>query len=245
MFLASRDAGTALTLDALRAGISLTTVTAAAKDLGKYVDDALAIVRDEYEPRLDCQVGCAYCCCKPGVLVSLPELVLVLADIQATLSGEALAGLRERARRYASQIRGRSFNALVNESVPCPLLVDNRCSVYAVRPLVCRGYNSSSVNACHEAQTNAEMLVPIFAPLKDVADGAIVGAARSLSRVGVSDSMFDLGTALDIALSSDECDLEALLQNTGSLMRAEDATWVANLWRHVTEIAREVGVNPD
>ena len=35
--------------------------------------------------------------------------------------------------------------------LPCPLLVASECSVYPVRPLDCRAYNSRSVAACRDA----------------------------------------------------------------------------------------------
>src|ERR1700687_209674 len=68
VFLASRDAGNALTLDSLRAGIRLETVISAAAGAAQYADAAIGIVRDEYRPVLHCKEGCSYCCRKPGVL---------------------------------------------------------------------------------------------------------------------------------------------------------------------------------
>jgi Fe-S-cluster containining protein len=240
-FLASRDAGHALTLDSLRAGIRLETVVSAAAAVADYADEALGIIREEYRPPLHCKQGCWYCCCKPGVLISVPELLRILSYLRS-LDDDSLSALTDRARRYAAQIEGRSFDDSTNESVPCPLLVEGRCSVYEVRPLVCRGYNSTNVDACRKAHGEASELVPMFAMLKDVTDGATVGAAQRLHAEGFPDSMIDLGSALNIALAAGEGFFETIVEDSTALVSARNPTWVANLWARVQETAREIGV---
>jgi Fe-S-cluster containining protein len=241
-FLVSRDVGNALTLDALRAGIRLETVISAAANVAQYADDALEIVNNEYSPPLNCKEGCSYCCCKPGVLTSIPEFLRILKYIKSTFSADAISTLNEHARQYAAQMEGRSFNDLVDESVPCPLLVDGRCSVYEFRPLVCRGYNSTNVNACRRAHEDTSVLVPIFSVLKDVTDGATVGAAQCLKAAGFNDSLVDLGTALSIALAAGDGFSEAVIDGGKALLPAEDASWVEDLWTRVRETARRVGI---
>ena len=241
-FLASRDAGNTLTLDSLRAGIRLETVISAAADLARYADAAIAIVKDEYRPPLHCKEGCWYCCCKPGVLTSIPELLRILDHIQSTFAADAVSELEERARRYAAQIEGRSFDDPVDESVPCPLLVSGRCSVYEVRPLVCRGYNSTNVEECRQAHEDKDVLVPMFSVLKDVTDGTTVGAAQRLKEEGLNGSLVDLGTALNIALAASDGFSEAIIDGGTALLPAENSSWVGDLWARVSETARQVGI---
>jgi len=241
VFLGSREAGHALTLDALRAGITLKAVVSAAADLAEYADEALSIVREEYHPRVDCKEGCWYCCCKPNVLTSVPELARILEHVRTTFSPDAIASLKARARRYAEQMEGRRVEDPLNESVPCPLLVEGRCSAYEVRPLICRGYNSTNVDACRKAHDNADVLVPTFAILKDVTDGATVGAAQRLKAAGFNDSMVDLGTALNIALAGGDGFAEAIVQGSADLTAAENPSWAAELWGAVRKTAQSVG----
>jgi Fe-S-cluster containining protein len=241
-FLASRDAGNTLTMDALRAGIRLKAVISAAADVADYADEAIAIVNDEYHPRLDCKEGCWYCCCKPGVLTMVPEFLRILDHVQATFRADEIADLTKRARAYAAQMAGRSFDDPVDESVPCPLLRDGRCSVYEVRPLVCRGYNSTSVDACRKAHADADELVPIFSVLKDVTDGATVGVAQRLKAAGFNDSLVDLGSALNIALGAGDGFPAAIIDGDAALLPAENSSWVANLWSRVCETAQQVGI---
>jgi uncharacterized protein len=242
VFVGSRDAGHNLTVDGLSEGVSVRSLVATAAALTEYADLAMAIVSEEYRPHLDCKDGCSYCCRKPGVLVTVPELLRVLDRVRSTFDDEMTAALRERARGYVRQLAGRSFNDPTDESFPCPLLVDERCSVYESRPLTCRGYNSTSVDACRRAHDSAGAFVPIFALIKDVTDGTTVGAATRLREIAFNHSMVDLGTALDIALDSGEGFGSALADGSDALAPAQNATWADDLWNRVRQTANEIGV---
>jgi Fe-S-cluster containining protein len=242
VFLASRDSGQALTVAALRKGIRLEALVDAASKAADYSDEALAIVNEEYHPRLDCKKGCSYCCGKPGVLVTIPEFLRILEHIHSSAGTTGLRALVDRSRRYASQLEGRRFDDLTNESVPCPLLADGICTAYEVRPLVCRGYNSTDVDACRAAANDAAVPVPIFAVLKDVTDGATVGVAHGLRTLGANSALIDLGSALNLALSAGEGFSAAVVAGSGVLTPAENTTFVENLWAGVCETARQVGV---
>jgi len=243
VFLTSRDAGESLTLDALRRGIRLEAVTASAANVAGYADEALAIVQEEYQPRLACGEGCSFCCRKPGVLATIPEFLRILERLKTTCDGASRHALAARARDYVSRLAGRHFDDLIDDSIPCPLLVDDRCSVYDVRPLVCRGYNSTDVEMCRRALDDRTALVPIFAVLKDVTDGATVGAAQGLASAGASGALVDVGTALNIALSSGE-GFANVVVNDGELLRpAENNSWVSDLWALVCETSTQLGVS--
>jgi hypothetical protein len=177
-------------------------------------------------------------------LTLVPEFLRILDHVRSTFSADAMSALGARARRYASQIEGRSFDDPTDESVPCPLLVDGRCSVYEIRPLVCRGYNSTNVDACRRAHENADELVPIFSVIKDVTDGATVGAAQQLTTAGFNDSLVDLGSALNVALAAGDEFSTGVIEGGRALVPAENSSWVANLWARVRETARQVGVEP-
>lgn len=241
VFLPSREAGAALTSDALRTGIRLESVVRVAADVAAYSDEAIQIVKDDYRPVLHCKKACTYCCRKPGVLVSVPELLRVLDYVRTHFDDPVVSALRERSTRYAAQVDGRDVNQPSAESVPCPLLVDDLCSVYEARPLVCRGYNSTDVEACRRAHDDPDILVPTFAPLKDVTDGATVGMVQRLAAAGFSEAMVDLGSALHVALADDGC-AEAIVRGEQDLTPVERRSWVAELWTLVSETAASVGV---
>lgn len=241
VFLPSRTAARDVTSDALRAGIQATSVLRSAADVASFADEAIDIVREDYRPPLQCKKACSYCCRKPGVLISVPELLRILHYVNEEFDEEAVSALRERASRYAAQVDGQDLHVPGGKSVPCPLLVDDLCSVYDARPLVCRGYNSTSAEACRRAHTDPAVLVPIFAPLKDVTDGATIGMTQRLRDAGLSDAMVDLGTALHAALEAD-AGVESILRGELNLAGAERAEWVAELWGLVSGMAHRLGV---
>lgn len=242
VFLPSREAARALTADALAEGVDRTSLSRVAADVASYTAEATAIVRDEYRPELHCAAGCAYCCRKPGVLVTIPELMRILDHVDVTFGASSRSTLTERARRYVQQLEGRGFSDACSASIPCPLLVDERCSVYDVRPLVCRGYNSTSADACRRAHDDPDVLVPIFSLIKDVTDGATVGIAQELKEFGINNALVDLGTALSIALSAGDGFPSRLAAGTAELTVAERREWAEDLWGLVGATARQLGI---
>jgi hypothetical protein len=176
------------------------------------------------------------------VLVSIPELVRIIEHVREQFDETAIAALRARSATYAAQVEGRDVNRATTESVPCPLLVGDLCSVYEARPLVCRGYNSTDADACSRAHDDPGVLVPTFAPVKDVTDGATVGMAQRLREAACGDAMVDLGTAVHMALNSDAHWAEAVVGGELDLSAAERPSWAADLWALVSDTARLVGV---
>ena len=122
-----------------------------------------AIAQEEAAGRsLTCRAGCG-ACCRQLVPISAPEAFL-LADHVASLPpdqrddsiarfGRLVEELRVRAAMPALQILARDYKQTDLKKVaenyfsyglPCPLLLDESCSVYDVRPISCRDYNVTS-----------------------------------------------------------------------------------------------------
>jgi Fe-S-cluster containining protein len=173
--------------------------------------------------------------------VSLPEVLRIVARLRETRDAGELDALRARAAGYVAQLQGRHFNDPTADSVPCPLLVGDRCSVYDVRPLVCRGFNSTSVEACEDAHGTGDRLIPMFAILKDVTDGATVGVAQQLKRAGLGQAVLDLGTALSIALERPDA-AESAVRGGRPFELAEDDSWADDLWSRLREVAGQLGI---
>lgn len=113
-------------------------------------DAASASFRDNFpnQPVYACKDGCAACC---HLFVAVPPGVAeaIAAHIEATFSETQQATLLVRLNEAAA--------AAVEAKEPvrlrrrCPLLgEDDRCLVYEVRPLACRGFTSTSVSRCRQ-----------------------------------------------------------------------------------------------
>jgi Fe-S-cluster containining protein len=107
-----------------------------------------------------CGPGCG-ACCRQLVPLTLPEIAF-FQDLVSGLSlrqrqrilqqaGESMALLwkgdlgspTEMWRKSKSELRSIALRWFEN-SVPCPFLVDESCSIYQDRPLICREYLVSS-----------------------------------------------------------------------------------------------------
>jgi Fe-S-cluster containining protein len=243
IWLPSRDAGRALTATALREGIRLRPVITAAADAAAYADEAIGIVRQEYSPALDCKEGCWYCCCHPGILASIPELLRIVDVVTHTFPADALAALRVRAREYNQRQAARDGRSADGRPLPCPLLVNARCSVYEARPLTCRGYNSTDVDACRKNYENRSSTVPLYGLVRDPADGALVGSVQALGALGLNDTLVDLGRALDVGLNETADLVETLLRRRTSVLRPmENRRWASDLWKLIKQWASRLGV---
>jgi Fe-S-cluster containining protein len=108
-------------------------------------------------PRLGCKSGCAWCCYQ-NVEVTIPEAILIAARIAAH------DPRRARIIEAAATLGGLDVGARRRTGKPCPLLVDDRCSVYEDRPLTCRGMMAADAEGCrraHEAAVAGEPDAPV------------------------------------------------------------------------------------
>jgi len=74
-----------------------------------------------------CAAGCSACCKNPTVPFTKPEMQGISWYASEVLDGEIRSRVTERLQNHAS-------------TTECPFLVDDRCSIYPVRPLICRQY---------------------------------------------------------------------------------------------------------
>jgi Fe-S-cluster containining protein len=150
--------------------------------------------------RTACSKGCSYCCHMRAV-VTAPEVLRIAAFIEETFSVEEREALAGRVAATDKQARGMSDEEWGEARVPCPLLVDNECSIYSVRPLDCRAYNSHSVAACRDAfESYAEWDVPVDAEHQSSYKCVQAGLIQALAGSGRSASLLELTAALRILL---------------------------------------------
>jgi uncharacterized protein len=143
-----------------------------------------------------CAPGCYFCCYLP-VDVLAPEAFRIAAYLQQTLSLLELAALVYRLGTHGQHDVGVR---------PCVFLADGRCSIYEVRPLVCRGYNSLSKERCeafyHDASVDLrgtkDRVVGRLAEATE--DGIIAG----LEALGLDAQWYELPSAVLRALETSD-----------------------------------------
>jgi hypothetical protein len=150
------------------------------------------------EPGLDCKRGCDYCC-RGYVSATAPQIFAAARAVRAqALSYEAA---RARVAAASEKVRGAEWLARCRMHEPCPLLVEGACSIYASRPLACRGFVSLSVAACRRAfeQNTNDVVVPaVYGNVRSALENALRAALKHHALPGES---YELDTALQCVLA--------------------------------------------
>jgi hypothetical protein len=145
-----------------------------------------------------CRIGCSHCC-HAWVSARAPEVLFVKRAI-APQERETVRAAVEDAFAVTGtlDVAERSKIAL-----PCPLLRDNRCQVYAARPATCRTAVSGDAALCAIAfRPGAD---PVGIPTPDfyiaMRSGYSMALAGALKRAGYGALSYELNGALRAALA--------------------------------------------
>lgn len=102
------------------------------------------------ERAVACSAGCAHCC-HQSVGVTGVEALTIVRHLKTTWSEAALQSLRERAAVLRERTRDKTYSERHSPDLPCLFLgAAGECTVYPVRPLVCRAVNSLDADECRD-----------------------------------------------------------------------------------------------
>lgn len=120
---------------AVRQGVELPGRFADLERIAVLVKDATKIV-SKYTP---CADGCS-ACCHQAVTITEPEAVRIGKAAGRTPAMVPAITREEAMRGKVEELRSGDVGKYTGQ--PCPFLVDDRCSVYAARPVICRLHHS-------------------------------------------------------------------------------------------------------
>ena len=167
------------------------------------IDALIALGETEATPDENltaCSKGCNYCC-HMRVVVTPPEAMRIVAYVEETFLAEERAALARKVVATDERACGMSDEAWGKARLPCPLLVGSECSVYPVRPLDCRAYNSCSVAACRDAfESYADWDVPVDVEHQSYYKSIQAGLLQALAGSGRPSSLLELTAALRVLL---------------------------------------------
>jgi len=142
-------------------------------------------------PVPDCRAGCSYCC-YVRVEATDPEIFYIARRVRQWPAAQ-LADLLAKLRGCVAEQRAGSDDT----RQACAFLVDDRCSIYEVRPASCRKAHSLSVKQCEtvapEITQNLKLLVD--------AEALMAGTAAAYQEVGLPASPHELLAAVLAALT--------------------------------------------
>lgn len=204
----------ALREQARRAVHSAVADRPAAKDLDRLqrharrtLDDQLARVRRAHAPPA-CARGCAMCC-HLRVMATPGEVFGLLAYMRRQLDRAGLDEVSQQISETAARLHALPRERLLSTNVPCPLLVDNACSMYPARPFNCRAYHSLDLDAClasFQEPDNHALTHPQSATITRINEGVQQGLVDGLGQAGVDARQYELVTALDEALADEDAE---------------------------------------
>jgi Fe-S-cluster containining protein len=189
------------TAEALHSGRTPLTLIAVAEDAARLTEELTRkAMRADLPPPSACREECDWCC-HLTVGTSAPEVARIVQYLSETLSPQEFAALRERVLRLDEERRKLPAARRDKAGLPCPLLVNRRCTAYAVRPLTCRGFNSADASACERfVKSSGNTALPLNAAQLRLTTFALDGMSAGLSESGLKGDRLELTAALRIAL---------------------------------------------
>jgi hypothetical protein len=142
-------------------------------------------------PAAACKAGCGWCC-HQQVGVSAPEAIRIAAHIRTLPEAEG-AAMAAAVTAAAERTKGMTTQQRARSKLACPFLGSNgACTIYAVRPLRCRGLHSIDVDfciACHDdldgmrKRLEAGELKPVYLETPErIFDSALAGVLKALGK---------------------------------------------------------------
>ncbi len=151
-----------------------------------------------------CRPGCASCCVV-NVAVLRPEAATIVAYLERKLSAAELLALEQKIGELYAVIRWLDDEERIRWKRPCALLDEaETCSVYPVRPLLCRGMTSVDPRACRQAIDLLPMgeASPVTVNLFQsfLYNQAFLAMARAMENVGLDSRSCEMTGAIKTLL---------------------------------------------
>lgn len=148
-----------------------------------------------------CKKGCSHCCFV-WVSVSAPEIIY-LSKLIRLRGKEAIDAIRQ----AHDATKSFGFEERPEHPHPCPLLVENLCSVYETRPSACRLAVSADAAICERAYhnlTNEDIPTPAAHLMSRTSFYA--GLAIALKHANLPRGSYELISGLVCALDRDDAE---------------------------------------
>jgi Fe-S-cluster containining protein len=201
--LDARRAQRLRTAELLRRGRTPLTLIDVADHGAAVAEEAVRQAKEANPPPPSaCKEGCDWCCHLP-VGTCVPEVIRIVDYLRETLPVEQFEALRDRVARLDQKRRELKLAGRRDARLSCALLVNHRCAAYPVRPVLCRGFNSSDASHCERFVTAHDRTpLPLYAPQLRVTAFVLAGTNAGLAEAGLKGERIELTAALHIALET-------------------------------------------
>lgn len=177
------------------------------KSFARY-DALIAKTTDESAIKPACKAGCAFCCYYK-VEVRAHEMLAIKAYVTKHFSAEKIAQVLTEAQDNADVIRNITPAQHLTTNMKCPLLQDNQCSAYPVRPYRCRNFHATDAHACEESfadPANMDIATGMIESVALAADAHSQGFETALEHQGLDARIYDFNTTLLEVFNDSNCE---------------------------------------
>ena len=162
---------------------------------------------------LACNQGCSWCC-HFSVDVRPVEVLNIVDYLRANFSDERIQQLHHAFAENSKVLDKLDEEQRMQHNIKCPFLLNERCSIYPVRPQTCRNYHATDSAGCklsYEQPDNMD-IAPEYAPITFQTGTTHVDAfANVMNEIGYDIRVYELNCAMNAALSQPETTLQRFL----------------------------------
>lgn len=156
--------------------------------------------------KMACRNGCSHCC-NIWTDAYAPEILFVAKQLPACDGSQATASIKDTG-EFSAKV---SFKQRDKLPIPCPLLIEDSCSVYGFRPLNCRTAVSLDADACRKAFIEGHdieiAIPPSWANLGQFYSMALKGA---IFHAGLACEPYEWNSALKLASENSQLEQQWL-----------------------------------
>jgi Fe-S-cluster containining protein len=131
-------------------GTSILSVFNEVLDFAETIIETLEVSGES--PEISCQSGCSFCCYSQVKIIPI-EVLSIYSFIRSSYDAQEISNLQTRLSDIQGLTCGKTFEEIyaIKKQLPCIFLSDKKCSIYSMRPSICRSWNSLDSNACGTA----------------------------------------------------------------------------------------------
>ncbi|MEA3210203.1 MAG: hypothetical protein QOE70_3260 [Chthoniobacter sp.] len=189
--------------DDIARSVSLEAFDHAAQTALTFFDAHNEEIIERRHVKLACCEGCGVCC-SLRVDVFAHEVFLIAHHIRSHFAADELASLMARLAAHAEEVTPLTPFEHATRNVQCPLLIEGRCTVYAVRPHSCRRHHSQDFATCQYTYDHPTDLESPAAHDRDLFCALTEAMQQNIDvyfQAGFDTTIYELGTALNEALN--------------------------------------------
>ncbi len=174
-----------------------TTQIALKKSFVRY-ENLIAKSVEESSIKPACKAGCAYCCYYK-VEVRAHEMFIIKEHMQSNWTQVQINQVLAEAETNSTLIKTLTQEQHLATNIKCPFLMENKCSIYSVRPYKCRNFHATDASACEESFNDPDNLTIENSFVESIAmfgNAHSQGFEKAIKSSGLDFRAYDFNTAL-------------------------------------------------